>query len=103
MLYLSRSISLLICLTVLFAFFVRAQEKKSSNLFKVQVDNKFGFIDKFGKVVIEPQFQGVYDFSDGLAKIYTSGEFNTAYIDETGKVVIEPKFDIGSDFSEGFA
>ncbi len=95
---------LLICLTVLFtASFVGAQEKQSKALFKIKVDEKYGFIDKSGNIVIEPQFQGVYDFSDGLAKIYTSGEFNTAYIDETGKVVIEPKFDIGSNFSEGFA
>ncbi|HQU86611.1 MAG TPA: WG repeat-containing protein [Pyrinomonadaceae bacterium] len=72
-------------------------------MFKIKVNNKYGFIDKFGNIVIEPQFQGVYDFSDGLAKIYTNGEFDTAYIDETGKIAIEPKFDIGSNFSEGFA
>jgi WG containing repeat len=101
--HIQHSILLLICLTVLFASFVGAQEKQSSDLFKIKVNDKYGFIDKSGKVVIKPQFQGIYDFSDGLAKIYTSGEFNTAYIDETGKIVIEPKFDIGSDFSEGFA
>ena len=101
--YIHPSILLLICLTISFASSVGAQEKQSSDLFKIKVDKKYGFIDKTGKIVIEPQFQGVDDFSDGLAKIYTSGEFDTAYIDETGKIVIEPKFDIGSNFSEGFA
>lgn len=101
--HIHHSILLLICLTIFSTFFIRAQEKSSGNLFKIKVDNKYGFIDKSGKIVIEPQFQGVYDFSDGLAKIYTGGEFDTAYIDETGKIVIEPKFDIGSNFSEGFA
>lgn len=101
--HIHHSILLLICLTILFASFVGAQENQSRDLFKVKVNNKYGFIDKFGNIVIEPRFQGVYDFSDGLAKIYTNGEFNTAYIDETGEIVIEPKFDIGSNFSEGFA
>ena len=30
---------------------------------------KYGFIDKSGKVVIEPQFDWVSDFSEGLAKV----------------------------------
>ena len=30
---------------------------------------KSGFIDKTGKVVIEPQFDGVGDFSEGLASV----------------------------------
>ena len=30
---------------------------------------KYGFIDKSGKVVIEPQFDYVGDFSEGLAKV----------------------------------
>ena len=98
--HIHHSILLLICLVILFASFVGAQEK---HLFKIKVNNKYGFIDESGKIVIEPQFQGVYDFSDGLAKVYKSGEFDTAYIDETGKFAIEPKFDIGGNFSEGFA
>jgi len=83
--------------------YVRPQEKSSDSLFKIKVNGKYGFIDKTGKIVIPPQFQGVDDFSEGLAKIYVGGEFDTAYIDETGRTIIAPKFDIGSDFSEGFA
>jgi WG containing repeat len=101
--HIQRSILLLICLTVLFASFVGAQEKQSSDLFKIKVNGKYGFIDRTGKVVIEPQFQGVDDFSEDLAEIYVSGKFSTAYIDTTGKIVIQPQFDIGSKFSEGFA
>ena len=29
--------------------------------------SKYGFIDKSGKVVIEPQFDEAYPFSEGLA------------------------------------
>lgn len=102
MLYLSRSILLLICLTVLSSASFVAAQNESVKLFEIKVNNQYGFIDKTGKIVVEPQFQGVYEFSDGLARIYTSGEFNTGYIDETGKIVIEPRFDIGGNFSEGF-
>ncbi len=101
--HIQRSILLLICLTVLFASFVGAQEKQSSDLFPISVKRKAGFIDRTGKVIIEPQFEAVNDFSDGLARIYVSGnKFDTAYINELGKIVIEPQFDIGSNFSEGF-
>ena len=30
---------------------------------------KYGFIDKSGKVVIEPQFDDAEPFSEGLAKV----------------------------------
>ena len=92
-----------ICLTVLFASFVWAQEKQPGNLVKIKVDNKYGFIDKDGNIVIQPQFQGVSDFSENLAEIYVGGKFSTAYIDRSGKIVIQPQFDVGSKFSEGFA
>ncbi len=103
MLYLSRSISLLICLTVLFASFIGAQEKQSSDLFKIKVNGKYGFIDRDGNIVIQPQFQGADDFLDGFAQVSVGGEFTTGYIDKTGKNFIEPKFHIGSKFSEGLA
>ena len=31
--------------------------------------SKFGFIDKSGKVVIEPQFDDAFDFSEGFAYV----------------------------------
>ena len=62
---------------------------------------KYGFIDKNGKVVIEPQFGGTYGFSEGLAQVEKDGKYG--FIDKSGKVVIEPQFDYASDFSEGFA
>ena len=51
--YIQRSILLLICLTVLFASFVGAQEKQSSDLLLVRVNEKAGFIDRNGKIIIE--------------------------------------------------
>ena len=62
---------------------------------------KWGYIDKSGKVVIEPQFDSADDFSEGLAKVKKDGK--RGYIDKIGKVVIEPQFDEVWDFSEGLA
>ena len=62
---------------------------------------KYGFIDKNGKVVIEPQFDGADAFSEGLARVKKDRKWG--FIDKSGKVVIEPQFDWVSDFSEGLA
>ncbi len=102
--YFSRSILLLICLTVLCASFVGAQEKQSRDLFIVIVNDKRGFIDRSGRIVIEPQFRGANNFSEGRAVVAVSNpDYKEGYIDESGKIVIEPKFDAARDFSEGLA
>ncbi|HUU50204.1 MAG TPA: WG repeat-containing protein, partial [Nitrospinota bacterium] len=64
---------------------------------------KWGYIDKTGKIVIKPEFYRVWPFSDGLAAVYVKEKEKWGYIDKTGKVVIEPKFDWASRFSEGLA
>ena len=63
--------------------------------------SKYGFIDKSGKVVIEPQFDWVGAFSEGLARVKKDGKYG--FIDKSGKVVIEPQFDEVRAFSEGLA
>ena len=70
-------------------------------LAKVEKDGKWGFIDKNGKVVIEPQFDDAGDFSEGFAQVKKDGKYG--FIDKSGKVVIEPQFDNVEYFIEGFA
>lgn len=67
------------------------------------VVEKWGFIGRTGKVLIEPQFKRAYDFSEGLASVKFKEKEKWGYIDKTGKVVIEPKFDWAPRFSEGLA
>lgn len=62
---------------------------------------KFGYIDKSGKLTINPQFDDAHDFSEGLAAVEINGKWG--YIDKTGKFVINPTFDIADDFSGGLA
>ena len=81
----------------------------SEGLARVSLGNKLGYIDKSGKVVIEPQFDLAFDFSDGMAFVINDGKFS--YIDKTGKMPFSleiPDFtaidpDRTYDFSEGLA
>lgn len=52
--------------------------------------NAWGFLDKDGNVVIEPQFRGVRDFANGYALVLLNdGDWDgsIAFIDASGKVV----------------
>lgn len=75
-------------------------------LFAVTVNGKQGFINKIGKIVIEPEFlQCSYQsrFVDGLAVICTKESDKAGFIDKTGNFVIEQKFSDARNFSEGLA
>ncbi len=100
--HIHHSILLLICLTVLFASFVGAQEKRLNDLLLIRVNEKVGFIDKTGKVIIEPQFEDAQEFSEGLAPVKVKEKWG--FINEFGKIVIEPNFDmVFRPFHEGIS
>jgi len=66
----------------------------------------YGYIDKTGKMAIEPQFNEAWDFQEGLARIRMGDDYANSkygYIDKTGKTVIEPQFNEAGDFQEGLA
>jgi hypothetical protein len=93
---------LLICLLmVLCALTGRGQQPESKALFPVEKDDKFGFIDRTGKVVIPLQFDSANDFHEGLALVTSNRK--KMFIDATGKTIITPQFDIVDNFSEGLA
>jgi hypothetical protein len=53
---------------------------------------KFGFIDRTGHFVVNPQYDDVENFRNGFAKV-TLGKGNEekdGYIDKTGKVIWQP-------------
>jgi len=73
---------------------------------------KYGFIDRLGKVVIEPVFDGVGWFSEGRVSVSVGGFAGhntqppfgkTAFTDRTGKFVTQPKYDRASEFFDGLA
>lgn len=70
-------------------------------LFPAMVQERWGFIDRTGSVVIEPEYEGTQDFSGGLAPVKKDGKWG--YVDATGEVVIQPQFDFADGFSDGLA
>src|SRR6516225_80814 len=82
-----------------------AMETKKAELFPVRVKGKYGYIDKTGKMVIQPTYAGAQRFSDGLAAVQLQPPpaGKVGYIDETGKMVIPPQFETADPFSEGRA
>jgi hypothetical protein len=77
------------------------KKKTCPDLWPVQQDNKWGYLDKTGKLIIPFKFDGAGDFSEGLAAV--SLKEKTGYIDKTGKFVIPPQSYAGHSFSEGLA
>jgi hypothetical protein len=69
-------------------------------LFTIVQDQKIGYIDKTGKVVIKPQFDFAENFSEGFARVFLSGKWG--YIDTKGKYLVNLQFESAADFSEGF-
>ena len=77
----------------------------SEGLAAVSLAGGYGFIDREGRVRIEPQFSYAGDFSEGLAWVHID-EKKAGYIDKTGKLVIGPvdyRMSDDSNFSEGLA
>jgi len=67
---------------------------------KVSKNGKWGFSNGL-TTVIEPRFDEVFCFKDGVACVDDNGKFG--YIDTKGDYVIEPKFECAMSFSEGLA
>lgn len=62
---------------------------------------KMGCMDKTGKVVIPPQFDVIWGFSEGLASIEIDEK--NGFIDLSGKMLVPPQFRFAASFSEGLA
>ncbi len=79
-----------------------------SGLFSIIRNGKYGFIDKTGQIVINPQFKFAWSFSEGLAAVEIGDKQailggKWGYIDKTGKYVINPQFDEAWEFMYGHA
>ena len=61
----------------------------------------WGFVNEAGDVVIEPSYDAVEPFSDGVACVRIG--MKKGYIDKTGNRVIKLQFDNARPFSEGMA
>lgn len=64
-------------------------------------ENKWGFIDKNGLLVIKAQFDDVGPFSEGMAAVNQKGKWG--YIDRSGELLIPAIYKSAWAFHEGFA
>jgi len=62
-------------------------------------DSKYGYINKSGVVIIEPQFDRAYSFSCGLACVERDGK--NYYINKNGKLVNDHTYDSSGDYKNG--
>lgn len=85
----------------LFNICLGQNNNSDKHLFPITEQNKIGFIDSSGKIIIKPVFLSAGEFSEGLAPARIAGTYG--YIDKTGKFVIRPKYDYATNFSEGLA
>ncbi len=93
-------LSVLIILTFSIVAFAQTKDK-AMPLFWIRENGKYGYIDKSGKVVIQPQFDNTMGFNEGLAATSVGGKFG--YIDTKGRWAIKPQFDFTYMFSDGLA
>jgi len=102
------AIALIIVAVGILAFFVikhvhssRNTPKETTVLLTFPQGGKFGYMDRDGRVVIQPLFDSARRFLDGLAVVQVGKKWGC--IDKAGKIVIKPQFDRPYSFSEGLA
>lgn len=80
-------------------------EPFSEGIAAVKIGNKWGYIDKKGKIIGRIEYDTTEPFSEGLAlvKIYNQKNSYIGYFDKTGQRITKSKFDDALSFSEGIA
>ncbi|MEL7655199.1 MAG: WG repeat-containing protein, partial [Bacillota bacterium] len=73
----------------------------TEGLAQVGEDNRCGFIDQKGKVVIPFSYKEAYNFSEGLAAVRKDKKWG--YIDKKGQQIIPFLFDEAFEFGDGLA
>jgi len=70
-------------------------------LFPVIKGGKWGYINKTGSIIVEPEYDLAFDLYEGMAAVSKDGKFG--FINASGKLVIPLQFDDADQFSEGLA
>lgn len=91
--------TLLFIASFFLAHTLSAQEQLE--LYPVNSNGLWGYINDNGKIIIKPQFYNVGFFNEGLAPARANGSFG--FINSKGSFVIPPQFDIANEFLNGIA
>lgn len=69
--------------------------------FYSNVNDKYGYQDEKGNVVIEPKYDLAYPLEEGMSAVRINGKYG--YINQNGKEIVTPKYDNTWKFIGGFA
>jgi len=70
-------------------------------LYPVKISDKYGFINRDGKEIIENKYSEIKDFSEGLCAVNFNGSWG--YIDNKGEFKIIPQYKKADNFKNGLA
>ena len=73
----------------------------SPSLYPVKINGKYGYMNKSGKLVIQPQFDRADLFAEGAAAVELGRRWG--FIDKSGKLIVPPQYDLADPYSEGLA
>jgi WG containing repeat len=73
----------------------------NEGLSRIKIEEKWGFVNQEGEIVVEPQYDEAFHFSEGLAAVKKDGKFG--FINTNGEVVIDYQYGQVDSFKEGVA
>lgn len=92
----------LICSLLLLCIVAGCKDSNEIDVNIIPVQNgKYGYVDKKGNYLINPQFDDATFFESGVALVYSGGL--CGYIDTKGNYVINPVYSDATTFNEGIA
>ncbi len=76
-------------------------------LYPIEVNGKYGYINRLGKVVVKPQYNSAEDFSEGFGSVCKNTNKNKqtqcGFVNVNGQEIIPLTFTSALNFSEGLS
>ncbi|MBT1704010.1 WG repeat-containing protein [Chryseosolibacter indicus] len=69
---------------------------ETSTLYPIKENAKWGYMDQTGKVIVPPDFDYAWDFSEGLGRFKRKGKYG--FVNAKGEIAIQPSFAYADDF-----
>lgn len=86
---------------LIISFFTCVNSSAQKNELIPELRNrKWGYVNNNGEVVVDFLYEGVSDFSEGLAAVKKNGKYG--YINQKGEIIIDFQFDFADDFKNSF-
>jgi hypothetical protein len=73
----------------------------AQGLAAVKISERWGYIDRTGRMILAPQYQAAQGFSENLAAVKVGERWG--YIDRTGRMVLAPQYEDAQPFVHDLA